>query len=144
MTAAAASPARGCEGCGLCCKIMGVNEIEKPPHRWCSHFSKRGGCAIYETRPGACRAFNCLWLLTEALGQEWRPDRAGFVLHTELSGQRLIVETEPSRPNAWRKAPFEAAIRAWASSGLEVMVFCGASGLRLLASGAEVPVRRKL
>ena len=58
---------KSCGDCGLCCKIMGVTALEKPAGRWCRHFGKTTGCAIYEDRPNDCRVFNCLWLLTEAL-----------------------------------------------------------------------------
>ena len=46
---------------------------------WCQHFRKGGGCGQYDLRPAACRGFHCLWLTSTRLGDEWRPDKAGFV-----------------------------------------------------------------
>jgi len=133
--------AKGCGDCGLCCKLMGVTALGKAPGRWCGHFSKRTGCAVYETRPGDCRVFNCLWLLTEALDETWKPSVCGFVLHSENGGARLIVECDPARPHDWRRAPYEATLRGWTARGQEVLVFAGTRGLRLGMMGDQ-SVRR--
>ena len=133
--------ARTCGDCGLCCKIMGVAAIGKPPRRWCAHYSKAGGCGIYAERPGACAAFNCTWLLAPNLGDDWKPNRAGFVMHSENGGQRLIVECDPARPHDWRRAPYEAVLRGWAAQ-IEVLVFSGPRGLRLGPNGTDQVVAR--
>ncbi|MDY6924263.1 MAG: YkgJ family cysteine cluster protein [Pseudomonadota bacterium] len=125
-------PGKSCGDCGLCCKLMGVTALAKPAGKWCRHFSKAAGCAIYETRPADCRAFNCLWLLTDALGPEWKPATAGFVLHSEQGGMRLIVESDPARPHDWRREPYQSTLRRWAAArGMEVLVFAGRRGVRL-------------
>ncbi len=129
---------KSCGDCGLCCKLMGVTALEKPAGKWCRHFSKAGGCAVYETRPGDCRVFNCLWLLTDALGPEWKPSVAGFVLHSEDGGARLIVESDPARPHDWRREPYQATLRRWAAAGQEVLVFAGRRGVRLGATDSVV------
>lgn len=120
---------------------MGVTALAKPAGKWCAHFSRARGCGIYETRPDDCRVFNCLWLLTEALDAAWKPSVAGFVLHSEDQGRRLIVECDAARPHDWRRAPYESSLRRWAEAGTEVLVFAGLRGLRLEASG-DRPVRR--
>ena len=118
---------------------MGVTALEKPAGKWCRHFSKAGGCAVYGTRPQDCRVFNCLWLLTEALGPEWKPTTAGFVLHSERSGTRLIVECDAARPHDWRREPYQSALRTWAAApGMEVLVFAGQRGVRLGETDAAV------
>lgn len=132
---------KSCGDCGLCCKLMGVSALGKPAGKWCRQFSKTSGCAIYETRPDDCRIFNCLWLLTEALDETWKPSVAGFVLHSEQGGARLVVECDASRPHDWRRAPYEATLRRWAAApGQEVLVFAGQRGVRL--GPTDAPVRR--
>lgn len=121
---------------------MGVTALEKPAGRWCSHFSKSGGCRIYADRPVDCRVFNCLWLLTDALGPEWKPSACGFVLHSEEQGLRLIVECDAARPHDWRRAPYQATLEAWARAGQEVLIMTGTRGLRLQPDGQTRPVRR--
>ncbi|MDO9586527.1 MAG: YkgJ family cysteine cluster protein [Brevundimonas sp.] len=125
-------PANSCGDCGLCCKLMGVTALQKPTGKWCRRFSKAGGCAIYDERPDDCRVFNCLWLLTEALDEGWKPTTAGFVLHSERDGARLIVECDAARPHDWRREPYETTLRRWAAApGQEVLVFAGSRGVRL-------------
>ncbi|MGZ9098141.1 MAG: YkgJ family cysteine cluster protein [Brevundimonas sp.] len=134
-------PARSCGDCGLCCKLMGVTALRKPAGKWCRHFSKAGGCGVYATRPDDCRVFNCLWLLTEALDEAWKPTTAGFVLHSEQGGARLVVECDAARPHDWRREPYQATLRRWAAApGQEVLVFAGKQGVRL--GQPDAPVRR--
>lgn len=133
--------ARTCGDCGLCCKIMGVEAIAKPPRKWCGHYSRSAGCRIYADRPHACAAFNCIWLLATNLGEEWKPTQAGFVMHSEEGGRRLVVEGDPSRPHDWRRAPYEAVLRRWAGE-MEVLVFAGPRGVRLGADGRDEAVVR--
>ena len=123
---------KSCGDCGLCCKLMGVTALDKPAGRWCRHFSKSTGCAVYDDRPADCRVFNCMWLLTDALGEDWKPTVSGFVLHSEDGGRRLIVECDAARPHDWRRVPYEPQLRRWAAAaGQEVLVFAGRRGLRL-------------
>ncbi|CAN5590976.1 hypothetical protein BH10PSE4_BH10PSE4_27700 [soil metagenome] len=117
---------RECGDCGQCCKLIGVRELEKAPHVWCRYYRKAKGCGIYEVRPQGCADFACDWLLDTRLDEAWRPDRSGFVLHAGNGGRTIHVELDPTRPTAWRRAPFEAVLRGWASAGaadgLEVLI----------------------
>lgn len=128
--------ARTCGDCGMCCKLMGVKAIAKAPHVWCGHFHKGAGCGIYDQRPRACADFSCYWLRAPNLDDRWRPDRARFVLHREHDGQTLVVEVDPASPDAWRKAPFYGAFKAWAARGaargLTLNVLVGRRGYEIL------------
>lgn len=135
--------ARSCGDCGMCCRLLGAPSLGKPPRRRCLHWSRARGCAIYEDRPPECSGFNCTWLLSASLDEAWRPDRAGFLMHSENGGARLIVEVDPARPQAWRKPPFEAALRGWAAEGLEVLILVADRAWRLTDQGEQpVSVRR--
>lgn len=92
---------RECGPCTACCTALSVDEIEKPAGEPCSQLCSSGrGCAIYRTRPEACRTFSCWWLAElskdvdkmfkrklhrkpppPALKPEDRPDRSGVLLH---------------------------------------------------------------
>jgi hypothetical protein len=89
----------------------------------------------------ASRAFNCTWLLTEALDETWKPTACGFLMHADEG--RLIVECDPSRPQAWRAAPYRDVLERWAAAGQEVLIFAGKRGQRLNADGATTPVVRQ-
>ena len=76
-----------CGDCRMCCRVMAVDEIQKPADVRCAH-QTRAGCGIYSSRPPSCQAYECMWLESqdpertdvEAFPPEWRPDRIGFVM----------------------------------------------------------------
>ena len=128
---------RSCGECTLCCKLMGVKSIGKAAHAQCPHVRRGLGCAIYDERPGECRAFVCQWLKWEQLGPEWRPDKARFVMCLEDGGKRLRLEVDPGRPNAWKRAPYYAQLKQWARFGkdkdLVIQVWTGDRSLYVTA-----------
>ena len=89
---------KSCGECGLCCKLIGVESISKPQFVWCKSYRKGVGCKVYDDRPSDCRAFVCYWMHTPNLGEEWRPDRCGFVMHIADGGTRLNIEVDPGSP----------------------------------------------
>jgi hypothetical protein len=108
---------KSCGDCSLCCKTMVIPELDKPKDRWCANCHAGSGCAIYETRPASCRAFQCRWLIDPAMGPEWKPNRSGLVLATD-SDTRLGVHVDPERPGAWRREPYLTSLRALAQMRL--------------------------
>lgn len=122
------APGKSCGECGMCCKLLGIAEIDKPAGSWCGHFKRGCGCGIYERRPAACAGFECLWLDSEKLDDAWRPDRAKFVLYTEQDGRRLNVVVDPASPMAWRREPYYRRLKAMsqrALDGFELLVCIG-------------------
>jgi len=67
---------RACDGCTMCCKVLGITELDKPVGKWCQFCDIGHGCKIYDTRPGECRTFHCMWLVDERLSDIWKPDRS--------------------------------------------------------------------
>lgn len=119
---------KSCGSCGLCCKVLAIEALDKPDGAWCGHFKKGGGCGFYEHRPAACRAFECLWLTSARLGDEWRPDKAGFVMYVDRDGKRLNVVVDPGKPAAWRREPYYSYIKSMsrrALDGYELVVCIG-------------------
>jgi len=120
---------RTCGSCGLCCKLVAVEELGKPAHQWCSHFTVGKGCAIYADRPGECRSFRCLWLMRPQLGDHWRPNRSRIVLYFSHDGTHLIANVDPDHPSAWRKSPYQETLRSWSrkgsGAGMDVIVKVG-------------------
>jgi hypothetical protein len=109
-----AVPARSCGDCSLCCKVMEIATISKPPGSWCWHCKPPQGCTIYANRPKECVTFDCLWLINPKLGEEWKPNRCKMVLVTDLGGKRLIAHVDPQQPDAWKRQPYYALLRDWA------------------------------
>lgn len=115
-TAAAATsavaPARQCGTCTMCCKLIEISEINKPQNVWCAQCRPGKGCGIYATRPGECRQFHCGWLVDRSLADEWRPDRAKFVITQEPGTRRIFIVCDTSAPGGWRREPFYSAIKS--------------------------------
>ena len=106
----AATPARQCGTCTMCCKTIEVTEIAKPQHVWCAHCTPGKGCGIYASRPGECAIFSCGWLGDPKLGDEWRPDRSKFVITFEPGTGRVFIACDPTAPSAWRREPYYSGI----------------------------------
>lgn len=107
---------RSCDSCTLCCKVLGIEALQKPQGAWCPHCDVGRACRIYETRPEECRTFDCLWLHRENLGPEWRPDRAKFVLAVSSDNAVLLVFPDPGAPDAWKRQPYHAVLRDWSKA----------------------------
>lgn len=123
-----------CGECGLCCKLLKIEELDKPQGKWCGHCKPGKGCTAYETRPGACRSFSCLWLASRenpadgiSLADELRPDRYKVML--TLGGWRnenLVLHEDPDFAGAWRTNPqILTLVNAFLAQGREVIVVTG-------------------
>jgi hypothetical protein len=114
MTAPDPGPPRACGTCTLCCKVMGIHELEKPLGQWCPHCKPGRGCGVYDARPGSCRTFTCGWLADPNMPDEMRPDRCKVVLYFTPNGERMVAQCDPSQPLAWRREPIYGALKRWA------------------------------
>lgn len=108
---AASGSQRACGDCHLCCRVYPVPEVGKDHTDWCPRLDPAQGCRAYEERPQRCREFSCLWQ-REGLPEDWRPDRAGFVL-SDPEPWHFVATCDRDRPQAWRREPFASAIRDW-------------------------------
>ncbi|MDZ4776178.1 MAG: hypothetical protein SGJ23_05260 [Alphaproteobacteria bacterium] len=135
------APPRTCGDCTLCCKVMAVETLDKPAGRWCAQCDIGEGCKIYETRPQQCDDFNCQWLINPRIGAAWRPADSRMVLHYEAFANRMIVHVDDARPDAWRKAPFEAQMRNWAAQcmarGGQCIVMHGMRSMAIFPRGEK-------
>lgn len=109
---------RNCGSCTLCCTVLAVEEIGKPPNTACLHCVEGRGCQIYESRPNRCRLFNCHFLENPKLREEWRPSKSRIVLAVSPDGLRIGAHVDPRRPGAWRREPFYSTLKAWAREAL--------------------------
>ncbi len=73
---------RGCNTCGLCCKIMAIKELRKPAGEWCKYWSKGKGCRIHN-KPGypiECKDFECMYIATKKEIPELFPQKTLAVI----------------------------------------------------------------
>lgn len=118
-----------CGDCDLCCTLVAVESLAKPPYTGCVHARAGGGCQIYGSHPVDCQDFRCAWLDMPDLDETWRPDRAGFLLRVEMDAQLLCVDVDPDRPEAWREPPYYRTIKEWSRMAWnrqgQVLVYVG-------------------
>ena len=114
----AAGTGRSCGTCSLCCKLVGIEALDKKAGVWCPHCDAPNGCTIYQGRPKECREFACLWLEDQRLGDEWKPAHSKIVLYVVDNGARLIALVDPGSPHAWRRQPYYDQLKAWARRGI--------------------------
>src|SRR6188474_3239187 len=90
---------------------MAVDELRKPVGVQCLHVRAGKGCGIYETRPHACRTFECVWLMDPEMPHRFRPDQTKVVLDQDGEGRWLVARCDPANPQAWRRNPIYAALK---------------------------------
>lgn len=121
---------RTCGTCTLCCKVLDVRSLAKPPGRWCAHVVQGRGCGIHGAHPADCRGFACGWLKSADLGPEWKPEVSRFVLRDESDERRLCIDVDPGFPDAWKKPAYYPLIKRWAEAVRDqtgcVLVYAGA------------------
>jgi Fe-S-cluster containining protein len=112
MTQPLTQPAAGrsCGGCTMCCKVLGITELQKPVGTWCPHCDIGKGCKIYSNRPEECRTFFCLWLVDARFSEAWKPDRSKMVLTTGQEGNSVEIRCDPGSPTAWRAKEYHDEI----------------------------------
>lgn len=121
---------KSCGPCTLCCKVMGVSELEKPAGTQCGHCRPGRGCGIYEARPQGCRVFECVWLMDPEMPHRFRPDQTKVVLDQDHGGRRLLARCDPANPLAWKRQPIYGALKGyaadhWGPGGRIVMAVAG-------------------
>ena len=128
--------ARSCGECNLCCKLLPVKGLHES-NKWCQHAVKGKGCAIYADRPGACRAWACMWLSESETSDRWglrRPDKCHFVIDEGadvigINGEQVAtmqVWVDPGYPTAWRADPgLKRLIEDFAKQGVATMLRYG-------------------
>ena len=110
---------RACGSCSLCCKLVGIEALNKPPGKWCPHCKPGTGCTIYGSHPDECRDFSCLYLETAELPEIWKPTKSRIVLYLVDDGVRLVAHVDAGSPNAWREKPYYDVLKTWAKSRLD-------------------------
>jgi hypothetical protein len=108
--------ARQCGDCSLCCKVLGIAELDKPKDTWCPNFVAGTGCRIYSDRPPSCRNFACSWLTDATMGPEWKPSVCKMVL--DAKPRMLAVHVDPAVSRPWRAEPYYSVLKRLSAQGM--------------------------
>lgn len=134
------STSRSCGTCTLCCKVFGVDPLNKPRNTWCEHCDIGKGCRIYEDRPDECRSFECLWLQgPDIIPEEMAPVHTKVILtsHPELplnvgGKQVLLIQFHEAQPGAAERPIVRRYIELLRSHGMACIVVPPGSGNRTM------------
>ena len=107
---------RQCGDCSLCCKVLGIPELDKPKDSWCPNFLAGTGCRIYADRPPSCHNFVCRWLSDSMMGPEWKPSVCKMVVDSKLS--LFVVHVDPAVSRPWRAEPYFSVLKRLSAQGL--------------------------
>ena len=107
---------RQCGDCSLCCKVLGIPELNKPKDEWCPNFAAGIGCRIYADRPPSCHNFACRWLNDATMGPEWKPSLCKMVIDSKPG--LFVVHVDPAVTRPWRAEPYYSVLRRLSAQGL--------------------------
>jgi hypothetical protein len=79
-------PTRTCGECNVCCVALAIDDpkLQKPEGVPCRNAQRDHSCAIYATRPQACREFYCGWRRLKWIREPLRPDKSGVLVRPHL------------------------------------------------------------
>lgn len=131
-----------CDPCGLCCKVMRVDSIDKPANEWCEHYSfDIKGCSRYANKPQECTDFKCVWLHAEetgrSMGKAMRPDRCKAVICTDDNPSVIVMLVDPNRPDAIKEGALCDFIDNMVNNDIAIAVTCGKKR-RLICSDRDL------
>lgn len=106
-----AATQRECGDCSLCCTVLRVDPLRKLGGVPCARLGECGGCSIHANRPGACRAYRCLWL-QGSFEEADRPDKLGAVIDLVSEGGEPRLAVREAEPGAVLRSPRLQAIVA--------------------------------
>lgn len=109
---------RNCDGCALCCKVLVIDDLNKPRNEWCRHCNPKKGCGIYDTRPQTCRNFHCGYFFIPGLTEDWKPSKAKFLITFDAGANRISIICDPSRPDGWKDEPYYSRIKQWSKDAV--------------------------
>jgi uncharacterized protein len=135
----ASVPGKACGSCTMCCSALEIAEFKKPAGVVCADCVPAGGCAIYDSRPPVCRAFECLWLTERSLPRNLRPDLVGTLFMEDDDSGEYRAVCDPQWPMAWRAPRVFSHLVGVAKSGRTVVAKVGLNSWRIFPSGETAP-----
>jgi len=134
----AATQGKSCGPCMMCCIVLEIEELKKPAGPACAN-CVNPGCRIYPDRPQVCRDFECEWLTSRTLPQNFRPDLIGAILMEDADTGEYRAVCAPERSQVWRQPRVFAHLVAMAKSGRTVVAKAGTMAWRVFPSGQSGP-----
>lgn len=110
-----------CVGCGMCCYIPEIPELDKECYSECSKCSDDRLCLSYDQRPEACKSYKCYWAVND-LSDNLRPDKCGVMFEKVENFPIYAAFLLPHRPEAWEEPNVLGIIELLISQGNSVVI----------------------
>jgi len=107
-----------CGECTLCCELLPVHFLDKPPLEKCKFAVECQGCSIYKDRPEECSSFDCMYFQSEKISEELRPDKCHVIF--EKLTYKLVLGTKDSKHSLTESA--KRQIVNFAKQGFSVAI----------------------
>lgn len=129
----------GCGACNLCCTLLHIPDMGKPPGMTCWHTTIHGGCKVHAEKAidpqlQACHQFKCVWLASQDHEDEskrgtraMRPDQIHVVLgpYDRNDPTLVYVHVDPAYKDAWNQPSVRAYMDEQAKKGAKFCVVIG-------------------
>lgn len=132
MKSPISKPPRECGECTLCCTLLGIRQLNKPPYQTCEHC--KDGCSIHSIRPAECRDYDCAWL-QGIIPIELKPCNTHVILsdlgeETKKQGHEIADETrrlftvhvDPNYPDAYKQGEVKTYLNWLLAQGVELFL----------------------
>lgn len=138
-------PENACQGCSLCCKLMRIEELDKPRCSWCSLISKdKQSCTVYHQREEmkleGCIEWKCGWLSSQEsdipLPEECKPNKSHIVI--SRTPNAVWFHCDPGYPEAWRKGKIGELLNKLVDKKITVYVLIGQK--RIIFRKGQLPI----
>ena len=123
----------------MCCKVLEIDDLDKPAGPLCGNWCSPVGCQIYHKRPDVCREFECEWLTERDVAVAMKPDRIGTILMIDPDSEQYQAVCDPEKPNAWRHPFVFRHLIAKAKEGHIVVAKVGLLSWRVYPTGECAP-----
>jgi len=123
-----------CGDCALCCKLIEVLPLDKPAGKWCQHCTKQS-CSIWKERPRICRSYECLWRLSEPMGEVLRPSNCHIVFELYEPEKTVVALVDQHYPESWGKGEPLKLIKRMVMDGYTVWIMVGKDRHVMLPQG---------
>lgn len=120
----------------MCCKLLGIGELEKPRDIWCTHCDIGKGCKIYSERPESCKVFRCLWIDGVGVPELWPARSKAVFMISPLDEKQLQVNIDIGKN--WRGTRIDRAINSYLNMGYNVAIVQGRNRQMIFGKGREV------
>ena len=110
-----------CNGCTLCCRVLPIPWMNKPPGVWCKHCDIGVGCKIWDDPvTDECKTFVCAYNQIENAPIELRPDKCK-VIFEKVDNSIFLGTMHPHYLKAYKRKVIQEQIKIFSKRGFSIV-----------------------